>query len=237
MCDAIFFDARELKLHYLSTQKSELAASLASTAAQNGTLFDQKQQTQQQQPPPPAMSLGNHQKFYYKLLKQKQCQFDMSTNAKNNEMMNSISYKRLQYSTRCYSLALMNLISSNFKLYPNATTSQTNSAVISEEDDQTLICPECGLSFDARHGQAEFRHHLIYDCFFTLKYDAQEMKCAIKGCTYSSDVVNDMIAHWAAKHLVTRYECNLCAKQGVRHIFNDVDGCDSNGISDNISGG
>ena len=144
------------------------------------------------------------------------------------------------YISRCYTLALLNTFTSNFKLYKNSNPQQADVVEVEpsptspptsnhhqqqQPQQQPLICPECGLSFDAKskEGHARFRHHLLYECLFTLKHQVAELKCAIRGCSFSTESEQQMVAHWSQAHLVKRFECNLCAVQcGLRYAFDDV---------------
>lgn len=222
MCDALFFDARELRAHFVKSQAAEFASSisadiLTSLVKSPDTLTSDDEQI-----------ISQHKKLHLKSLISKHIPFESSAYVRNNEMMNVVSFKKLQYTTRCYTLALMNTFTSSFKLFKNSNP-QTQSH---EEADSTinltyqpLICPECGLSFDAktRDGHVRFRHHLIYECFFTLKHQVSELKCAIRSCSFSTDAEQQMVAHWSQSHLLKRLECCLCASQsGVRYAFDDV---------------
>lgn len=109
---------------------------------------------------------------------------------------------------------------------------------------EDLICPECGLAFGPTK-TTEFRLHLLYDCYFTFKYDLQEMRCLFRDCFYTSDVVQDMVNHWLKKHIVRVYKCVLCDHDGHWHMFNDATnngnddelGADSSSAADDTNDG
>lgn len=233
MCDALFFDARELRTHFAKSQACEFTGALPADVLSALVKTPESMSLEEEQ------IVSQHKKLHLKALVTKHTPFEASAYVRNNEMMNTMAFKRLQYTTRCYTLALMNTFTSNFKLYRNSNPQASHDDAPWLREDATVsgsgnsgansgqpfICPECGLSFDpkTRDGHMRYRHHLIYECFFTLKHQVPELKCPIRGCSFSTDVEQQMVAHWSQAHLVKRIECNLCASQtGFRYAFDEV---------------
>jgi len=178
VCDALFFDLKELKIHYYKTQQHELEHLVANNS--NCTNNNN----------------GANRRYIYKNLKQKYANSfnksyfgflshsDVDT-AKINKfigILNDMSLKKLQFSTRCSTLANMNLISSNYQFYLPAT--QNNNV---KKLNRPLICPECGISFDPKTQLEKFRLHLLYECLFTSKYDCGQIKCFAIDCNYLAE--------------------------------------------------
>jgi len=210
VCDALFFDLKELKIHYYKTQQHELEHLVANNS--NCTNNNN----------------GANRRYIYKNLKQKYANSfnksyfgflshsDIDT-AKINKfigILNDMSLKKLQFSTRCSTLANMNLISSNYQFYLPAT--QNNNV---KKLNRPLICPECGISFDPKTQLEKFRLHLLYECLFTSKYDCGQIKCFAIDCNYLAESVNDFVIHWSKFHIKNEHLCDLCDKKGLKVVF------------------
>lgn len=126
----------------------------------------------------------------------------------------------MQFSTRCSTIANMNLINSNFEFFqPNKEIYKT----------ALLVCPECGLSFNSTTQAEKFRMHLLYGCLFTMKYDCGQIKCPI--CPFICDSVNKFLKHWSKNHVKNQHECALCDKQGQQFIFREDSSLSKNYMS------
>lgn len=238
ICDAIFFDPKDLKQHYLKSQSLEL-----------NQLNSQQQQPKIILDPLDMVNTNKPVRYTYKQLRTNykesfdKAKFKFLThgNALNDSfanLVNQFSFKKLQFSTRCSMLASMNLISNNFKLYPDtACTSQQASSNINNNNIKKettkppyiLICPECGLTFDSVTEMDNFRLHLIHDCLFLSKYDSAQIKCPALRCNAVFDNLQDTVAHWSSKHLLRLHQCSLCEKEGVYFIFDEPSSSNSNG--------
>ena len=238
ICDALFFDLKDLKQHYLKSQKLEL--NLTSTIPSN--LNDSLDSN--------LTSIANSKqinRYNYKYLKQKymesfnKSQFkflhltQQNISSNNNSshlendlmigLLNNFSFKKLQYSTRCSMLASVNLINNNFNLYADKnklsiTNNESNLQYLNKSN--VLICPECGLTFDAKQELNNFRLHLIHECFFLNKYDSTQIKCPAINCNLICNTLQDAVAHWSSNHMIKQHQCDLCDKHGIKHTFDEV---------------
>lgn len=202
ICGALFFELKELRQHYFRSQQAELDKINQENSHKSAAL---------------------NRRIIYKYLKQKyssafsQKGFKWldSQDADSKlfvDLLNSFSFKKLQFSTRCSTIASMNLIHTNFQFF------QPNRDIIKTP---ILVCPECGLSFssETQSDITKFRLHLIYGCLFTMKYDCGQIKCP--NCPVISDSVNHFVNHWSRAHVKNQHQCDLCDKQGKEFIIKD----------------
>ena len=231
ICDALFFDLKELKLHYYKSQQHELDHLNVINANNNNNNSNQL-----------------NRRYIFKNLKQRYTNsfnknnFNFLNENTNKEtltsdkttlfvnILNDLSLKKLQFSTRCSTLANMNLISSNYQFYLNVNPSLI---YINTKNNRPLICPECGISFDAKTQFEKFRLHLIYECLFTSKYDCGQIKCSAFNCHYLAESANDFVAHWSKFHIKNEHQCDICDKKGLQFIFENETSSNSNHV-DNI---
>ncbi len=221
ICDALFFDLKELKIHYYKSQQHELENlnSITNNGSTNNPITTQVINNTNQ----------TNRRYIYKNLKQKYISsfskqtFNFLTEnnlISNNDYLiktfvnalNDISAKKLQFSTRCSTLANMNLISNIYQFYMPANN-------LSGANNRQLICPECGITFDSKTQQENFRLHLVYECLFTSKYDCGQIKCSAHKCNYIAQSVNDFVAHWSKIHIKNEHQCDLCDKKGIKYVF------------------
>ena len=222
ICDAIFFDLKELKQHYFKSQQFELDK-INSIKSANGLNR-------------PLTNSQVNRRIIYKHLKQKHMaafnkknfKFLNSNNDDENmlsdneslmnelfvDVLNNLSFKKLQFSTRCASLANMNLINLNYQFFRSAykITGKPSSPHL-------LVCPECGISFDCKTQAEKFRLHLVYGCLFTMKYDCGQMKCP--SCFLICESINEFVAHWSKSHVRAQHECELCDRKGIKVVLKD----------------
>ncbi len=107
----------------------------------------------------------------------------------------------------------MNLINSNFQFFigPDNNSRQLNASI--------LVCPECGMSFNALTDEENFRNHLIYSCHFTMKFDCCQIKCP--NCSIVCDSITDFVQHWSKDHVKNQHECALCDQTNEKFIFRE----------------
>jgi hypothetical protein len=125
------------------------------------------------------------------------------------DMLNSFSFSKLQYSTRCSMLAAMNLLNFNFEPYPVSNGgSSENSSFISLSPPGILICPECGLSFDK---MGLFRIHLFNECVsssFRFTSSTSTANCFVCSKTIANEL---MRMHLKISHCLDAFcICPLC---------------------------
>ena len=99
VCDALFFDARELRTHFAKSQSAEfsttgssslLPADVANTLVKSPEALSLEEE----------QILSQHKKLHLKSLMTKHVAFEASSFVRNNMMMNTVSFKKLQYTTR-----------------------------------------------------------------------------------------------------------------------------------------
>ena len=214
VCDALFFDPRELKAHYSKSMGAEL--NLHRPALNRRMGFK-------------ALKLKYSSAFdpnmFDFLTKNNDSEHDEKTDLFISEM-NQYSFKKLQFSTRCAGLAAINLIDGDQQSSKRERVNTQPSA---------LICPECGLSFDPSTQAENFRTHLIHECFFNTKYDYGQVKCPSKSCNLISESSAEFVSHWSKCHLIKQHLCDLCEKSGTRYAFRDEGNEHSSDISSKAS--
>ena len=213
VCDAIFFHLKELKQHYATSQRLEFAT-LENTQSDtiknaNRAYFQSLKQKQ-------TALLASNRKLFKNLYSSSSYYLNADDKLKidlfvNN--INSFSFKKLQFSNRCYTLAAQNMLYSE-------TVAPTNESSVfcmssrSNLDENLLICPECGLSFDAKTQADSFRLHLVYECLFTIKYSPFQIKCPLSACKCVFDNLDGAISHWSSNHVLKQHQCDLCDRKG-----------------------
>lgn len=186
ICGALFFDLKDLKQHFFKSQQIELDRinlenSNKSSALNRRIIFKQLKQKYLNAFNKNAFKWINDQEPYLKEFA---------------DLLNHFTFKKLQFSTRCSTIANMNLINSNFQFFKSKFKPAFQKPLASLEP---LVCPECGLSFNSRTQSEKFRLHLIYGCMFTMKYDCGQIKCP--GCSIICDSVNEFVQHWSKTHV------------------------------------
>jgi hypothetical protein len=125
------------------------------------------------------------------------------------DTLNSFSFSKLHYSTRCSMLAAMNLLNFNFEPYPisNGGASE-NSSFISLSPPSILICPECGLSFDK---MGLFRIHLFNECVSSL-FRSNSTISTVNCFICSKTIPNELMrTHLKTAHCLDAFcICPLC---------------------------
>jgi hypothetical protein len=224
VCEALFFDLSSLKVHFVKSQKLDMSHS-----------FFAQQQEAEAQGKQKVSARSNfktlklkysssfnksafafvHEDAYSQKSSKQQALDERARNEWFAGLLNCFSYKKLKFSTRCSTLASMSLINSKFQFYEE----QSGETTASKRLNEALICPECGLSFDARTQTDKFRQHLIYDCLFTIKYDFTQIKCPANECKQVFETIQDSITHWLSSHTVKQHQCELCDKKGEAYVF------------------
>jgi hypothetical protein len=133
--------------------------------------------------------------------------------------LNHFSFKKLQFSNRCYTLASNNLVANN-AVFTNQKTTLPPPPPLNS--DNMLICPECGLCFDGKRQANAFRMHLIYECLFTIKYKPPQVKCYSQACDLLFENVDEAAAHWCHDHILKLHQCGLCDRKGLEFFFNET---------------
>ena len=203
ICGALFFDLKDLKHHFFKSQQIELDRLNLENSNKSSSL---------------------NRRIIFKQLKQKYVNAfnkktfkwinDQEPNLKEFvDLLNKFSFKKLQFSTRCSTIASINLINSNFQFF------RPKRRIPKRIQSSELVCPECGLSFSSRTQSEKFRLHLLYECMFTMKYDCGQIKCP--SCSVINDSVNEFVQHWSKTHVKIKHECKLCDEMGERFIFNE----------------
>lgn len=99
VCDALFFDARELRTHFAKSQAAEFSttgsSSLLPTDVANTLVKSPEALSLEEE-----QILSQHKKLHFKSLMTKHVAFEASSFVRNNMMMNNVSFKKLQYTTR-----------------------------------------------------------------------------------------------------------------------------------------
>jgi hypothetical protein len=85
----------------------------------------------------------------------------------------------------------------------------------------TLMCPQCGLSFESRTQWNQFKLHLLYECQVTINFDLGVFKCPVKSCAFYSELASDFSAHWLNKHVTKQHQCELCEINGFIYVFDE----------------
>jgi hypothetical protein len=242
VCDALFFHLKDLKNHYMNSQRLELNSYETTTSTinyiNNRTTATNNNNNNN--------TIQNVNRTYFQMLKQKHATL-CQTNSENKKVfknvyassslsgsgssssgdggvndedklkadafasiINSFSFKRLQFSNRCYTLASSNLLANS--------NSYFNSPASSLDEVNILICPECGLSFDGKTQANTFRMHLIYECMFSIKYNPPQIKCPSSFCDQLFDTIDETAVHWMASHVLKLHQCDLCEKKGKLSI-------------------
>jgi hypothetical protein len=236
ICDALFFDLKDLKQHYLKSQKFELDITSSNSCSLNESLdisltsnnSNKKQISRYSFKYLKQKYLESFNKNQFKFLHLTQNNTSNLTHQDNDlivSLLNNFTFKKLQYSTRCSMLASINLINSNFNLYADKNKLSNNNIENNTQHlnkSNVLICPECGLTFDAINELHNFRLHLIHECFFINKYDSTEIKCPAINCNMIFHTLQDAVSHWSSNHMIKQHLCDLCDKQGIKHTFDEV---------------
>lgn len=97
VCDALFFDTRELRAHYTKSQANEFQAASLLPVDVLETLSKSSSESLSLEE---EQIVGQQKKMHLKSLIAKYVPFEQSAYVRNNEMMNAMSFKRLQYTTR-----------------------------------------------------------------------------------------------------------------------------------------
>jgi hypothetical protein len=224
VCDAIFFHLKDLKIHYANSQRLEFASNETTNATLNYLSAQAKKSLNNQQ-----NGKTNVNRAYFQMLKQKHSilcnettenkkvfkNFDLNSVGEDKlkeetfvSFINSFSFKKLQFSNRCYTLASSNLLA-------NSSSYFNSQKLMPSNDINILICPECGMSFDSRTQANSFRMHLIYECLFSIKYNPPQIKCPSSLCEHLFDTLDETAIHWMTSHVLKLQQCELCERKGM----------------------
>lgn len=226
VCDAIFFHLKDLKIHYANSQRLEFASNETTNATLNYLSAQAAKKSLNNQ----QNGKTNVNRAYFQMLKQKHsilCNetsenkkvfknfFDVNSIGDDKlkeetfvSFINSFSFKKLQFSNRCYTLASSNLLA-------NSSSYFNSQALMTSNDINILICPECGMSFDSRTQANSFRMHLIYECLFSIKYNPPQIKCPSSLCESLFDTLDETATHWMTSHVLKLQQCELCERKGM----------------------
>ena len=211
VCDAIFFHLKDLKQHYTTSQQLEFSsfenAPTSSSNHMNRSYFQNLKKKQ-------IILLNNNKKNFKNLYtgylnNEEKSKIDLFVSS-----INSFSFKKLQFSNRCFALASQNLLNND-----EANLSSSSSWLRNTFEENLLICPECGLSFDGKTQSDIFKIHLVYECLFTIKYAPYQIKCPAHACNFLFENLDDAIAHWSSIHVLKQHQCDLCDRKGKWHDF------------------